>query len=129
MPSWRWNYEIELKELFVNKLKKLYPGKKIDDFSLDNKGYIIIKNKPVRFKYTGEIWHHFGEYVRSSVILRRTTYWVLIGIRSYNKALVRAIAREKERCFRTFGLSSNISGTPLTHISKDYFEVYIESAT
>jgi hypothetical protein len=140
------------------KYKKLFKGidpYDVSRFCLDEdtqtlgwemgKSYVesswVIENEPRTFKYSGNIWCHFVEVAKRSEILAESGGWILVDIRTYKKLLKKYCDRVKYdshisinyKWYREAGVEykprGRIGGYPLSNISKDWFEVFIEDVT
>lgn len=103
----------------------------------DTQSYTIVQvNKPSRFTHSGNIWHHFTDepdsvqFVKPSDVIRHSGSWVETDIKTYKKALEkftrysRYNAHVNRETHKTYDGPS--TGVPLSHFSKDEFEVFIE---
>lgn len=105
---------------------------------------IVIENKPKIFEYNGLIWHHLYSYcvhlgddftpsnykdkliLKDGDILRRVGSWVLTDMRTYKRAFETFMRWWKYDCSKG-NKFSNRGNYPMSNVSKDSLEVYIES--
>jgi len=73
------------------------------------------KEKPRRFKYEGNVWHHLGWLLGDGDILEEKGSWYLTTFSNYVKALKKELGIRREEISRR-GI----------HIAKDNLEVFIE---
>lgn len=102
----------------------------------DEYAYVVVQNKPTRFKYNGLIWHHLDYYgnvwlCTPGDVIKRVGAWVLTDMKTYEKCLKKYLYQKKyERAIMYKGENyvsvTNINGIPLSLIDLDEFEVYIE---
>lgn len=124
------DYSVDEKFLYKSVLDII--DKKEGKLYSDAECYLIYENAPNYFNYNGNIWHHFGDVVRNSDILKRSynSYWVLTSMDVYKKALFQIVKKYKyhemntHRKFKGFK-SNTLDGIPIFS-NKDEFEVYIE---
>lgn len=106
--------------------------------------YAIVRtNKPRIFDYDGLIWHHLygycvqqGDYgsctwkdkelIAPCDIIKRAGSWVLTDMRVYKKALETYMRWWKYDCAKD-NKYSNRGNYPISNLSKDSLEVYIET--
>ena len=98
----------------------------------DTKLTYVYENKPTKFKYTGNIWHHLEQYGQKTIvpdayIIKRSLSesWILTDIKTYEMALEKFTKMTKQSLNRYFK-SSNPQGIPFSSFSKDEYEVFIE---
>lgn len=120
---------------FKKLLKKLHI--RVKDVSEEYDGekeyfYMIYKVRPHKFEYTGELWHHLGEYCEPSDIIERTKHWVKTSFKAYCRALHKCDTSERFYSYLGCVLErkgKERHGNPHTHPSvftKDHYEVFIE---
>lgn len=98
--------------------------------SVDKLYPISVESKPVKFEYSGDIWHHFYEYVKNPgdiIHISKNGQWVLTDIQTYRECLKRFVYNVKYNGYIMFKLTGSPSGFPISHISKDLCEVFIEN--
>ena len=120
------NFLDEWVELYNNVIKNYYPKLKQDDFAVDVQGNIMIQTKPLKFTHKGNIWSHLADFVKPCDMLARTPYWVLTDMKTYQKALVKAVAYQKNMVLKSWKMKGRASGIPVNMLYKDVLEVYIE---
>lgn len=98
----------------------------------DTKLSYVYENKPTKFKYTGNIWHHLDTFknkilVPDAYIIKRSMSesWILTDMKTYEDALKKYTKLIKQSVARSYKCS-NAQGVPLDCFSKDEFEVFIE---
>lgn len=96
---------------------------------------LIKRVHPRKFEYSGDIWHHLGEFVPQEKILKTKDSWVKTDMPTYLKAFkTNAHSAKKEmRQNQThyndgkFDISkADIQSNPLKYFSYDHLEVFIE---
>lgn len=95
----------------------------------DKKVYWVIQNKRNEFTYTGNVWTHLMYNMKPFEILRRSNEWVLVNIKTYEKALKSYISRYKFTRAKDMGAfihTHDTSGLPLEYLDLDMIEVFIE---
>lgn len=98
----------------------------------DTKLTYIFENKPTKFKYSGNIWHHFESFgdkiiIPDAYIIKRSAseWWILTDIKTYENALKKYTKMRKYSISNDFKCA-NSDGIPLDYFSKDEYEVFIE---
>lgn len=100
----------------------------------DKEFFYVTENKPRIFEYNGNLWHHlYNDYndkiiLRPNEIIKRTEYWVLTDIKTYERVLNEYVLRMKYYYKNKYAQKSSLyaSGIPINCFSKDEFEVFIE---
>lgn len=102
----------------------------------DNTGFprsvMVTRPHPRIFSYTGELWHHLGEYLKPHQILKRHGNWVKSSMSDYRIALEKDMhnARKESTSFskKNTNLLNLLSSakSPFRCYSKDHLEVFIE---
>lgn len=116
-------------------------GKKceIGKYFKDSEVYILIENKPTKFKYNGLIWHHLETWEETRMcehadVLNRVGKWILTTIRVYEKCLKKYVHMHKfyennmviESDRITIKRQARCDGYPMHYADKDMYEVFIE---
>ncbi len=152
-----WDWKQEWKDYFKkHKIKErdvtLWPEKSRDTEEAEAaegampdrlKYFIVVQNPPIIFEYTGNIWSHIDMYyvrrgdftsseskektiIKDCDILKKSGSWVLTDIKTYKKALETYVRWMKYDGSKGNHFS-NRGNSPIGNISKDEFEVFIES--
>lgn len=98
--------------------------------SVNNLYPISVENKPVKFEYSGNIWHHFYDYIKNPgdvIHISKSGEWVLTDIQTYRECLKRFVYNVKYKAFIKLNGAGGPNGFPISHISKDLCEVFIEN--
>lgn len=98
--------------------------------------FFVVENEPVKFEYSGNIWCHFGEYVKRNEIIREVGSWILVEHNLYKKLLKKAEYSDKLHrlvqhdesgyCCKNILNFNSVSGYPLDRFDKVKYEVFIE---
>ena len=92
----------------------------------DEEWYIAYNEKPIRFTYKGDIWHHLGDFNDKDDIKDSRHGWYKTTFESYTKALHKCDVRDR---FLSYMRNNERHGNPHTHPNremKDFYEVFIE---
>ncbi len=85
--------------------------------------YDLLKPKKVKiFEHKGELWHHLGQHLKPSEILRIKGSWYLTDFKSFGKALIKESNKTKS-FLKKWEIESN---NPFGYSSLDHLEVFIE---
>lgn len=98
--------------------------------------FLTVHQKPRKFTYSGDIWHHLGEHVSKNNIIKQHGSWVLTDIDTYKKSFKREmISRRKNALTDLASFSKNddkvvdaqfLGRNPYKWHSNDNLEVFIE---
>ena len=119
---------------------KIWPDAKRDEdgeFSWDDCVHYLVKHvRPRKFTYDGDIWHHLGEHLSKSQLIKHSGYWVLTNMPNFKAAFKSEMKQRRKDVLHMFN-----SGDPKTKVkdaqflslnpykfhSKDNLEVFIEN--
>ena len=92
-----------------------------------------LKNKPKKFRYRGDIWHHLEDYVKNkNHIIAKVGTWVKTSYKVYIDALNRCDIQTRFESYISFRNSDKFRlvgdphTAPLKFFTKDHYEVFIE---
>jgi hypothetical protein len=88
---------------------------------------ILYRNTPrKKFKYSGELWHHLGEFVKEDKILDRKGEWVKTDMNTFKDALKKELHRVMKDDME-FGKGKQFRGLSSSSHVWDQLEVFIDS--
>lgn len=99
--------------------------------------YLTVHQKPRKFEYSGNIWHHLGEFVPNGKIIKEYGSWVLTDMDTYKQAFKNEMKNRKKSALRDLGNWTKdednkvkdaqfLARNPYKWHSKDNLEVFIE---
>ena len=94
----------------------LYPGSNYSEPE-------VKLQKPRKFTYEGDIWHHLGNNLHGAKILQIKGKWFLTSFNDFVEALGKELHKMKWSIFPTL---KTIPNNPTSHWAKDHLEVFIE---
>lgn len=117
-----------IKKIYLNEMKKLHIKRSeiTEMYREDGEWYIAYNEKPIRFTYKGDIWHHLGDFNDKDDIKDSRHGWYKTTFESYTKALHKCDVRDR---FLSYMRNNERHGNPHTHPNremKDFYEVFIE---
>lgn len=106
------------------------PGEVDEDGDPNYRFPIYYRTRPKKFKYTGDLWHHLGDYCNEKDIIDRKHGWVKTSYKVWLTALHKCHTKER---FDSYMYKNKYSiccnGNPHTcpsFYTKDHYEVFIE---
>lgn len=118
-----------IKPQYIKWMKKNKISKKdLTNIYVDEKSFIAYFQKPKKFTYKGEIWHHLEEYIDKKEILDSRHGWIKTKYDVYLKALHKCDIDERFKSYmnKIFGSRHGNPHTFPRLFSNDYYEVFIE---
>jgi hypothetical protein len=94
----------------------------------DAKFVLVQKPSPKIFEYTGNLWHHLGEYLSPSGVIKKKGGWTLSTFDEYKQALEKDMHQAIKLQTHQYNQRKIPYSTknPYCGVCKDHLEVFIE---
>ena len=133
-----WNEHV-YEETFSKELRLFLKARRIKRAEIHehDDGTIVARKKPRVFTHKGNLWHHLGEHVPKSDVIKQHDEWVLTSFRVWTEAF----RKNRHSCLsllhaETYGTDVPLwkevqkfdpfRGTNLPRVCIDHLEVFIE---
>lgn len=111
-----------------NKMRDEFDAKWEEENPNVGKYVFIQKPSPKIFEYTGNIWHHLGEYLSPSGVIKKKGGWTLSAFDEYKHALekdMHAAIKLQTHQYNQRKIPYSTKN-PYNGVCKDHLEVFIE---
>jgi hypothetical protein len=127
MKTW-YDMNISYDDVSYDKMRDEFDSKWEEKNQGKGKYVLVQKPSPKIFEYTGNIWHHLGEFLSPSGVIKQKGGWTLSSFDEYKKALEKDMhaaikLQTHEYNQRKIPYSTK---NPYCGVCKDHLEVFIE---